>query len=541
MRFANIFYPVCILPLVILGICQGQPEAKYDPFDWILYRQSGIITSISEGYSYIYIGTSEGGIFRYNIYGNGLEESLTVAQGLPDNRIESLHFDYQTGYLWAATPNYICFSYNRTGGWYQIEKSIIGIPDGIPIEQIGSSSQNIWLKWGAMFSKLAPTSGIHLGSMPSPDESGIEWSSGRFPTGVTLPDELMDYSIGAGWMMLPDRFIDDNGRDVDLSTIYRRKNGDIWIGTKSGFVLTGDRTMEIFTPEPLGIANTNVTAIVGHSPFYLAGRFTRQTKGITYFDPDRNIIQWEEFEVNINMPAMNLFCGQDTGDELWFGGESEYLIFNKKRDYWRTIGSFSHQYARCMASDSGTIWIGGDGGVERYDALGKTRFPSEIESAFEMLIVHSIEIIGSEIWFGTSNGLFIYDRTANRLTDGNQWSGNREEQVFLNCWDIDPHREITYIVSTTGVYGCDRSNHTITLIADASLYQNRPVRVLKIYENTIFLGTDRGLFRFRLDGSGYSHYKYPFVRQVNDLYISAQDCWIATDQGLVWFNWRIDS
>ena len=44
----------------------SQPDNRFLPFDWIQYRFSGSITSLSEGYSYLYIGTETGGIKRYN-------------------------------------------------------------------------------------------------------------------------------------------------------------------------------------------------------------------------------------------------------------------------------------------------------------------------------------------------------------------------------------------------------------------------------------------------------------------------------------------
>ena len=39
----------------------AQPDSRFRAFDWTLYRGAGAINSISEGYTYAYIGTESGG------------------------------------------------------------------------------------------------------------------------------------------------------------------------------------------------------------------------------------------------------------------------------------------------------------------------------------------------------------------------------------------------------------------------------------------------------------------------------------------------
>jgi len=67
---------IILLMLTVFSQVNSQPHNRYDPFDWILYRQIGQITSITEGFAYIYIGTESGGVVRIQKIGYYLEEPL---------------------------------------------------------------------------------------------------------------------------------------------------------------------------------------------------------------------------------------------------------------------------------------------------------------------------------------------------------------------------------------------------------------------------------------------------------------------------------
>ncbi|SVB67800.1 uncharacterized protein METZ01_LOCUS220654, partial [marine metagenome] len=66
--------------IVLTQVC-GQPDSRFRPFDWVLYRGAGPITSITEGYTFAYIGTESGGLKRFNLFGNNFDEPITTAQG----------------------------------------------------------------------------------------------------------------------------------------------------------------------------------------------------------------------------------------------------------------------------------------------------------------------------------------------------------------------------------------------------------------------------------------------------------------------------
>ena len=124
--------------IIITGIGIAQPELKFDPFDWIQYRQAGKVNSITFGDRFAYIGTQSGGVLRFNTFANRFEESITMAQGLQSNTITAVHRS-SNGMLWVATPFGIEFSFNEVGNWRFIDWNQISLGSRTFIERIGES------------------------------------------------------------------------------------------------------------------------------------------------------------------------------------------------------------------------------------------------------------------------------------------------------------------------------------------------------------------------------------------------------------------
>ncbi|NIT59066.1 MAG: hypothetical protein GWN00_23435, partial [Aliifodinibius sp.] len=76
----------------------------YDLDDWISYKKSRIFSSVTIGSHYIYFGTKDGGILRYQFLENYWDYPFTTSNGLPSNRILDLVYDKSTSFLWAITP-----------------------------------------------------------------------------------------------------------------------------------------------------------------------------------------------------------------------------------------------------------------------------------------------------------------------------------------------------------------------------------------------------------------------------------------------------
>ena len=231
-----LYHIISILGIFSFNLLFCQYDPRFDPFDWITITETGAITSISEGYSYIYFGSEKGGVLRYHIYADEMDNSLTMAQGLSSNVIQAVHFDFDTGILWIGTDSGLNYSHMREGGWTHIKKRDIG-GSNLKFHQIGSTENNLWLRSNNQYIKLDHVSGILISIMSFPDEENINWSASVSNKSVVIPEPFDNYFMMDGWIYNNGYLIDSNGRDKRVTAFYSSRYGDIWLGVNDGIIL----------------------------------------------------------------------------------------------------------------------------------------------------------------------------------------------------------------------------------------------------------------------------------------------------------------
>ena len=206
-----IVYSIC--NFFIYSFIYAQPDLRFHSFDWVQYRKTGKINSISFSDRYAFLATENGGILRFNLFSERFEEPITKAQGLNSNTIYSVHYA-SNGFLWVGTPLGIEFSYDSEGDWNFINKRKLKIPLNAMIEQIGESDQDIWIKTNGSVYRLDSITGVVLDVMTFPNEL-VSWSSqSRFLGDYS--SMLMNFSLLDGWTSDLISLIDPNGNQINI-------------------------------------------------------------------------------------------------------------------------------------------------------------------------------------------------------------------------------------------------------------------------------------------------------------------------------------
>ena len=68
----NSFFRLMVFSILFL---YAQPDSRFRAFDWVVYHGPGIINSISEGYNYVYVGTENGGLKRFNTFSLNFDDT----------------------------------------------------------------------------------------------------------------------------------------------------------------------------------------------------------------------------------------------------------------------------------------------------------------------------------------------------------------------------------------------------------------------------------------------------------------------------------
>ena len=533
-----------ILFLMLTINLHGQPESEFSPFDWVTYRQTGRIQSITEGFAYIYFATEEGGILRYHTFQNQFDDPITQAQGLSSNNIRSLHFDRETGTLWVATKHSLDYSYTREGNWTSIPYGNLALPKNVHIRRIGSSSAYVWLDAGASYLKLDRVSGISLGVFTIPDEEKILWSSSRVLAGINIPEDIANYTVTEGWLLNGNQFLDPFGRTIDITSFYQTRFSDIWLGTGDGTLFLGDTQMETFYPFTFGLANSDITTFTKENDFWIAGRSGFRPGGITRFNPEELQFDLFDFEVTINMNDQSIYASVDTGDEIWFGGEIGILVYKKKENFWRLIDEakgLPGGHIITMDHDTSHVWVGTPRGIARIHKDSKRSRLTGIEPLLHESFIYDIEVIEDQVWIGTSSQLYVYHQDQQALYDfrdmGDLSRISHQQDLLKNFWEIYEYKQWVYIASEQGLISYDKKRGQWSMVFETAYLSGRKINAMAFSDEYCFLGTNFGFDRIDLNRFFQRDYSYPFLGRVNDLFISDDVLWLGTNKGLTKFQW----
>jgi len=542
------------IPILLLGLLYFpetllcQINSRHDPFDWVIYRKPGTIKSFTEGLSYIYIATESAGIFRYSFYGNQFEYPITRAQGLSSNRVNAIHFDKITGILWVATDKTIDYSYNAEGNWISRSLENYNLLSGVTIEQIGSSNNYLWILAGPSYLKLDRTSGVFLGSFTFPDEMEIEWSSGPMKYSNSVDDVLMDYTVMDGWLLNLNSFISPKGKNVYISTIYSSDNNTIWVGTDAGIIFQGDPYMKSFYPIKYGLSNTDVQTFIHSFPSWLGGRNYPDDEGsLSLVDPYNAYFDWYEGEFLINVNHLDIYENCIVNNEYWFGGVSSIIVYDSKRDFWRTLDAskgIPYGQIRFLEPDTNFIWAASNYEIEKINIKTKRSESTRLNNSLSNSYINDISLINNYLWVSTEYKLLCYNTDSEVIVPfdyvGNTNSIKDRIDVITKFYAVFYDGIKLYVATNQGIIAYNNVNSTWELITESTIYNNKVVKIIYVYNKQLFIVTDNSLIRLKMNKGFYKEYDYQFIGTINDIFVENNHVWLATNNGLIQFKWKKD-
>ena len=542
------------IPILLLGLLYFpetllcQINSRHDPFDWVIYRKPGTIKSFTEGLSYIYIATESAGIFRYSFYGNQFEYPITRAQGLSSNRVNAIHFDKITGILWVATDKTIDYSYNAEGNWISRSLENYNLLSGVTIEQIGSSNNYLWILAGPSYLKLDRTSGVFLGSFTFPDEMEIEWSSGPMKYSNSVDDVLMDYTVMDGWLLNLNSFISPKGKNVYISTIYSSDNNTIWVGTDAGIIFQGDPYMKSFYPIKYGLSNTDVQTFIHSFPSWLGGRNYPDDEGsLSLVDPYNAYFDWYEGEFLINVNHLDIYENCTVKNECWFGGVSSIIVYDSKRDFWRTLDAskgIPYGQIRFLEPDTNFIWAASNYEIEKINIKTKRSESTRLNNSLSNSYINDISLINNYLWVSTEYKLLCYNTDSEVIVPfdyvGNTNSIKDRIDVITKFYAVFYDGIKLYVATNQGIIAYNNVNSTWELITESTIYNNKVVKIIYVYNKQLFIVTDNSLIRLKMNKGFYKKYDYQFIGTINDIFVENNHVWLATNNGLIQFKWKKD-
>jgi signal transduction histidine kinase/ligand-binding sensor domain-containing protein/DNA-binding response OmpR family regulator len=240
-----------------------------------------------------------------------------------------------------------------------------------------------------------------------------------------------------------------SGNDV-VRTLYKDRNGDVWIGTASGLIRYTGNGPEIFTRESHNLSHNTIRSIYEDTDGVLwVGTYDKLNKFDKATDRFVNIDLKGSYKPELKN---NLICDIKpvTGHDslLWIGTETGLIQLDRftlrvKHFTARSSGFSNEVIKNIYAGPNGQLWLGTDFGLNIFDpqTLSCRQYfhnPQVSYSIPNNVIWEIFEDAGGVVWLVTSNGLskinkqnhlFSYHEVTHEI--GNQVVGNQVKALLV--------------------------------------------------------------------------------------------------------------
>lgn len=369
------------------------PVDAYDAELWRHFPNQNVVTSIAEGETEIYFGTS-GGVRRYHRFRQAWLRPITTADGLPDNSVNRITYDRDTGDLAIET---------RTGT----------------------------ARWMSRLEALAPGGFVELGPI-----DGIP----RIPSSIVPP---FGYYITGSVIRGPHRTYRITDVMVDSWNV-------LWIGTDGLGVGRADLTFNELEFLRSGPLVRNVTALeIDGEDVWVGGQddFEVYARGMSRFDREHGKWTYYEREAVRRMDDTQVYDILADDTDVWFATERGVVRYRKDQRSWDTYRygrSASTRRVRrttSLARGAGRLWLGTRTGLALVDLGADTM---RAVGGSEQFRIRDLASGARYVWAATNRGLF---RTpADDVTWAPVTSHPAAERPILA---VDTNQDTTWVLATS--------------------------------------------------------------------------------------------
>lgn len=490
---------------------EQQRRTRYALNDWISYTSTRSYSYMTVGTPYIYFATRDGGILRYHLFDNYWDYPFTTSNGLPDNHVEQVIYDYSTAYLWAITPNDMAIFNPASQEWIRRSENpdwIYSFPDSAAIANPTDPSKEKFFGRG------------ELNTLPTFFANG-------------------DYTIQGNWILM-DRYF----QEFPFTGYLRDRYDRIWFVIDGFGVGLGDSFSQRVDFYGLGMPDISPRAIAYKGDdLWLGGigldigRAGRP--GIARWPYDE--LGWEYFQARwiSRLPSDNVSSIVAEGDSLWFGTDYGVSLYDSRRDRWQnfdeTKGLMSN-LVQDMAILENYLYVATDFGMSRISLLTgiveKIKDPRLINLPFHRLAVQK-----DTLWAATFRGIFRF------VNSTQQWEFVPSKAAIqdFDVTAVDAYKNEVWFASSGGIMWLDTGSGEWESFPQVAFEVAGPYEDIKVNSAAVWVATPEGLLKYD------RNLKYWKLFTTQDglldnhcrrLMLDGDYIWIVNDRGITEFFWN---
>ena len=518
------------LSLFLINILHAQADQRFDIFDWEIIGNNGSINSISEGYQYIFFATNGNGILRFNKFSRKFDQSLYLGQGIKSKKIKHVYFDKYTGILWSAGDKSLEFTSSREGNWNQVNYDRLSIKSYNDIQDLGSSSNYLWVRTLSSYLKLDHVSGTFLGLFPYPDEQ-VFWGDFNYRNNLTVKDfAFEDFFVENGWLLTNQGASDQNGTFSKYVSFLETESEFSWIGLSNGYILALDNFSKTVSPVSKGTEFTIPFTMSFNDKLWVAGIGNSNYNALYVINKDFNEERNFKNSNYSNFSYSDIFSSKAFSEEVWLGSEGSVIIYDQRKDFFRTLGydkGIPVERVEFIESLDNKVYIGSRNDLIVIDKSSKKIIDSKISDLIKKnnLFIDDLKVIGNIIFLISSGK--VYQFNSNEQININQYSNFSLDQ--FKPYAVYGNNNSKYFVSERGIV-----NNINDKVIPSSLYFNYRVSDIVLADNYMYIGTTGGLAIYDIkENQLHNFFDFTFLKNIFDMEQINEFLVLLTSSGLV--------
>ena len=522
---------------------------NYEVGDWVSYTNSRYVRSLAVGNRFVYFATT-GGITRYDVFGNRWDVPFTTSDGLPENNIFAVAFDFASGSIFCTTPSALCVRDPASRRWQNFRLDAIGVGKRA-IRSIGFNSHHIYLmaydhslfrssRDNFNFSAVAST-GQNIASL----KDSIQWCGQMAFTPMNLPNFLISGSL----LFYPDKFHpyfeDVNGRDFKIPFYQEDPWQTLWLASWGLGAAKADMRTQVLETLPFGLLQNDVQAMaLSGNDFWFGGVGGDQPlKGVTLWN--RSTGEWNYFEGRFlsGFRSDDVMAIAPAGRYVWFGTLDGLTRYDRKKNDWTSFTLFnglSSNLIYDLIADSSGVWAATDEGLDHVQVKsGKrdTLLVQHITKPQEKVSVYAIEKDGDLLWAATGYGVYVYNCSTRKggYYYGADGPGNAPVTAVSVCGNE------VWFGTRYGVEVFNKAEKKWLGPPERTILSNLKPLALCATPKAVWLGTTDGLYKFNRKKRYWKKFTPAdglINRRVQAILVDGDYVWLGTPDGVTRFYWN---
>lgn len=451
-------HPACILTVLILISSRAMGQLQYDEGVWVSYTDFQQVTDVAVGRDEIYISTT-GGILRYQRYQQRWEDPWVVVRGISQS-IDlrgAINVDYlaETDEVAVSTMKGAAYLYDPVSKYWKPTEHDFTVPEMV--------------------------STVDIGFLDRPD-----WTISRrtyFPQGQNT-------------------IMDSNLRQYPLTVFADDGWGNWWIGINDVGILQLDTRTKRGTVWELGLYGRDVRALAAGEGWTISAGHNRE-RGISFWKRKQNV--WDHLEQEYAAGLESNWVNDLAVSGRWALAATDYGVTlidlkNGNCRTWTVFDGLWSDQTTCVAVDGDTAWVGTEIGVNK---LFLPKGPVKRLENRDIMNqpCYRIAVDPQVVWVGGELGLYRLDR-ATELGGYLENEGGVGGPVYA----LYSARSEIWVGRMTGIEVIDKQSLKSEGYPSQAFFEGDVVNALAARDSLVWIGTDRGLWKFDRDRNRWFRY-----------------------------------